>query len=88
MIGQSSGIKLGPELKTLADTFATLVSEEKTIDAIGTLIVSALRSGYKILSCGNGGSACIAEHFTEELMGRFKTDRAPLPAISLTSSSA
>lgn len=88
MTERLSGIGLRQELKAVADTFANLLSEEKIIDAVGALIVRALKSGRKILSCGNGGSACVAEHFTEELMGRFRLDRAPLPAISLTLSSA
>jgi D-sedoheptulose 7-phosphate isomerase len=43
----------------------------------------ALRKGRKILACGNGGSACEAQHLTGELMGRYKSDRAALPAIAL-----
>ena len=34
--------------------------------------------------CGNGGSAADAQHLAAELVGRFKTNRAPLKAISLT----
>jgi D-sedoheptulose 7-phosphate isomerase len=41
-------------------------------------------SGGKVLVCGNGGSACDAMHFAEELTGRFRKDRKALPAISLT----
>lgn len=52
-------------------------------DAIG-MISKALRSGNKILSCGNGGSASDAQHFAAELMGRFEVERGPLPAIALT----
>lgn len=43
-----------------------------------------IRSGNKILSCGNGGSMCDAMHFAEELTGRFREDRNPLPAISIS----
>ena len=88
MTGQLSGIKLGQELKVCIDTFIALMGEEEVIDAVGTLIVDALKSGHKVISCGNGGSACIAEHLAEELTGRFRLDRVPLPAISLTLSSA
>ena len=88
MTGQLSGIKLGQELKVCIDTFIALMGEEEVIDAVGTLIVDALKSGHKVISCGNGGSACIAEHLAEELTGRFRLDRVPLPAISLTLSSS
>jgi len=32
---------------------------------------------------GNGGSAAEAMHMAEELVGRFRSDRAPLPAVAL-----
>jgi D-sedoheptulose 7-phosphate isomerase len=47
-------------------------------------IVQALLEGHKILSCGNGGSACDALHFSSEMLNRFKQERPGLPAISLS----
>ena len=47
-------------------------------------IVQALLEGHKILSCGNGGSACDAMHFSSEMLNRFKQERPGLPAIALT----
>ena len=47
-------------------------------------LVDALRIGNKVLICGNGGSAAEAQHFAAELIGRFEKERAPLPAIALT----
>lgn len=55
-------------------------------DALQKLIVAALqclRSGGKILFCGNGGSAADAQHLAAELSGRFAYDRPPLPAEAL-----
>ena len=48
-------------------------------------IVQALLEGNKILSCGNGGSACDAMHFSSQMQNRFKQERPGLPAIALTS---
>jgi D-sedoheptulose 7-phosphate isomerase len=48
-------------------------------------IVQALLEGHKILSCGNGGSACDALHFSSEMLNRFKQERPGLPAIALNS---
>jgi D-sedoheptulose 7-phosphate isomerase len=48
------------------------------------LLVAAFREGRKVLGCGNGGSACDAGHFAEELTGRFRKDRPALPAIACT----
>src|SRR6266853_1143782 len=47
-------------------------------------IVRCLLDGNKILSCGNGGSACDALHFSSEMLNRFKHERPSLPAIALT----
>ena len=46
-------------------------------------IVQALLQGHKILTCGNGGSACDALHFASEMLNRFKQERPSLPAIAL-----
>lgn len=47
-------------------------------------MVQAFLSNHKILSCGNGGSACDAQHFSSEMLNRFETERPGLPAIALT----
>ena len=51
---------------------------------LAELIADALRDGGKVLLFGNGGSAADATHLAAELVGRFRYDRAPLPALSLT----
>lgn len=48
------------------------------------LLVESLGNGNKVLSCGNGGSAADAQHFSSELLNRFHHDRPGLPAIALT----
>lgn len=45
--------------------------------------VQCLLDGHKIMSCGNGGSACDAMHFASEMLNRFKHERPGLPAIAL-----
>jgi D-sedoheptulose 7-phosphate isomerase len=47
-------------------------------------MVQCLLSGHKILSCGNGGSAGDAQHFSSEMLNRFETERPGLPAIALS----
>ena len=47
-------------------------------------IVARLLQGSKILSCGNGGSAGDAQHFSSEMLNRFERERPGLPAIALT----
>ncbi|MGE5198849.1 MAG: SIS domain-containing protein [Rhodospirillaceae bacterium] len=52
--------------------------------AAAEAMVAALRSGGRILACGNGGSAADAQHFAAELVGRFERERGALAAIALT----
>ena len=47
-------------------------------------IVSALLNDNKVLTCGNGGSAGDAQHFSSEMLNRFERERPALPAIALT----
>lgn len=56
----------------------------KKIWLCAELMIHTLRGGHKILVCGNGGSAADAQHLAAELVGRFRRDRAPWPALSLT----
>jgi D-sedoheptulose 7-phosphate isomerase len=48
------------------------------------LLSAALRAGGKILSCGNGGSAGDAQHFSAELLNRFERERPGLSAMALS----
>jgi D-sedoheptulose 7-phosphate isomerase len=52
------------------------------------LIVRRLLEGGKILSCGNGGSAGDAQHFSSEMLNRYERERPGLPAIALTTDSS
>jgi D-sedoheptulose 7-phosphate isomerase len=66
--------------KVIDDCVASL---QPASDAAATALISALGGGGKILAFGNGGSATQASHLVEELIGRFKDTRRPLPAVSL-----
>src|SRR5215472_7666138 len=50
----------------------------------GEALAAALKSGRKVLACGNGGSAADSQHFAAELVGRFERERPGLPAVALT----
>jgi len=58
------------------------------IAEIALLIEETFRQGKKILIFGNGGSAADAQHIAAEFVNRFLFDRAPLPAIALTTDSS
>jgi len=60
----------------------------ESIVAAGRLLSDALLDDGKILSCGNGGSAADAQHFSSELLNRFEMERPGLPAMALTTDSS
>ncbi|HOX59527.1 MAG TPA: SIS domain-containing protein [Candidatus Paceibacterota bacterium] len=57
---------------------------EKPLSRAVNLLVRCLTTGHKLLLCGNGGSATDASHVATEFLCRFREDRRPYPAISLT----
>ncbi len=64
-----------------------IASVDKLTDAIaqaGQALTNTIFNGHKILMCGNGGSAADAQHFSAELVGRYKMERPPLAAIALS----
>lgn len=54
------------------------------VDQAAAFMSYCLKQGAKIISCGNGGSMCDAMHFAEELTGRYRQDRDPIAAISIS----
>lgn len=50
----------------------------------GDVMSEALRAGGKVMSCGNGGSAADAQHFSSELLNRFERERDELAGLALT----
>jgi D-sedoheptulose 7-phosphate isomerase len=57
------------------------------VEQAAEVMVHSLKNGGKILSCGNGGSFCDAQHFAEELTGRYRNNRNPIAAISISDAS-
>ena len=53
------------------------------VDEVARRLIDAYANGGRVYTFGNGGSAADSQHFAEELVGRFKRERRPLPAQSL-----
>ena len=68
--------------KVLNDFINKADTEEKIEKAI-SLMADSIKNGGKIISAGNGGSMCDAQHFAEELSGRYRNDRPAYPAIAV-----
>ena len=70
-----------------AALLARVMGDARTMEAVhdaGQLMVTSLKKGGKVISCGNGGSMCDAMHFAEELTGKFREDRPPIAAVSIS----
>ena len=80
MPAQYFGTHFREHQKVIDDCIASL---QPASDAVTEALTACIGRGGKILAFGNGGSATQASHFVEELIGRFKETRRPLPAISL-----
>jgi D-sedoheptulose 7-phosphate isomerase len=61
----------------------SLRQQAAAIDRIAERLAERLRSGGTLYTAGNGGSAAEALHLAEELIGRYRTNRPPLRAVSL-----
>jgi D-sedoheptulose 7-phosphate isomerase len=75
------------EARTILDQFLADERNLARIAEAAELMAASLKNGGKILTCGNGGSLCDAQHFAEELSGRYRHDRPALAAIALTEAS-
>lgn len=74
------------ELEEAQSALTAFIENPDAIESVvkvAKIMIETLKTGGKIISCGNGGSLCDAMHFAEELSGRYRLDRKPLAAISL-----
>jgi D-sedoheptulose 7-phosphate isomerase len=72
------------EAATTLDIFMGNAQNADRIAHAAAIMASSILTGGKVISCGNGGSLCDAMHFAEELTGRFRLNRRPLPAIAIS----
>ena len=74
-----------------ARTLAAFLEDPDCVRGVHRFVEEAARTldrGGLLMSCGNGGSMCDAMHFAEEWTGRFRSDRAPLPAVAFSDPSS
>lgn len=80
---------MNPLLKTIGDNHRNAVDgfleqSGAQIEQLAKICALAIEKNYKLLFCGNGGSACDAMHIAGEFIGRYVDDRRSLPAIALS----
>jgi D-sedoheptulose 7-phosphate isomerase len=77
------------ELTSSAQLLDKLAGESASeIRKASELLLAQLSAGGKVLIFGNGGSAADAQHFASELVGRYRRERSPFPAVALTTDSS
>lgn len=62
---------------------ALRATDTSGVEAWGRYLADVLDAGFRLFTCGNGGSAAEAQHLTAELSGRFEKERRPLAALAL-----
>jgi len=72
------------EAKEVLDKFLSDEKNFEKLEKAGMLMVKAVNSGNKLISCGNGGSMSDAMHFAEELTGQFRDRRKAIAALSIS----
>ncbi|MHC4414739.1 MAG: D-sedoheptulose-7-phosphate isomerase [Planctomycetota bacterium] len=70
-------------LKGSLEAIAALREQADRIRDLSDAVADRLRAGGILYTAGNGGSAAQAIHLTEELIGRYRGDRPPQPAVCL-----
>lgn len=69
------------------DAFLASEGNIAAMASMASALSACFTAGNKVLTCGNGGSACDSLHFAEEFTGRFRKERRPLPVIPLMEAS-
>ena len=75
------------ELTEAQEVLSTFLGDKANIEKIekaAAILVDAVKSKNKLISCGNGGSMADAIHFAEELTGRFRNHRKAIPAMAIS----
>ncbi|MES2951571.1 MAG: SIS domain-containing protein [Pseudomonadota bacterium] len=72
------------EAQTALDALLRNPSALASIEQAAATLISVFTAKGRVYACGNGGSMCDAMHFAEELTGRYRDDRAALPATAIS----
>lgn len=72
------------EASSVLERFLADPANIAAVEQAAAFMSYCLKEGAKIISCGNGGSMCDAMHFAEELSGRYRNDRDPIAAVSIS----
>lgn len=71
------------ESRNVLNDFIRQPDTQTVIEQAIDICVQSISRGGKVITAGNGGSMCDAQHFAEELTGRYRGDRKSLPAVAI-----
>lgn len=77
-------VDLAQHIAQLKQDLDNLAGHARVLQGLSDAILTSIKSGGKLLTCGNGGSSAEAAHFAEELTGRFYRERQSLPGLCLS----
>jgi len=82
----SSGERIEKEIRRSIEVKERFLAEggAAILEKMAAAVLTSLRAGGRVYLCGNGGSAADCQHIAGEFVGRFMKERAPLPAVALT----
>ncbi|MFQ6778241.1 MAG: SIS domain-containing protein [Alphaproteobacteria bacterium] len=72
------------QFEQLSNQLLQLKENSNKVVEIAQICIDAIRSGHKVIWCGNGGSAAQSQHLAAELVGRYKINRPAMNSLSLT----
>lgn len=72
------------QLNDHVETARAMDARLSSVRQVGKVLTKAFADGGTLFTFGNGGSAADAQHFTGELVGHYRRDRKPLPAVTLS----
>jgi D-sedoheptulose 7-phosphate isomerase len=77
-------MNLTHDLSALEETVKRCHAIVPAVEAAGRALAERVKTGSKVLTCGNGGSSADAMHFAEELSGRYRENRPALAAMAIS----
>lgn len=76
--------RMDDQLDAHVETARAMGALLPAVRSVARLLCDAYADGGVLYTFGNGGSAADAQHLTGELIGHYKRDRRPLPAVTLS----
>jgi len=82
------GVDLKKHSEELRDALSDIADFHEQIEAVARKMKATFEDGGIVYVAGNGGSATLAQHLSDEMVGRYNKDRRPYPVVALTADSA